>query len=208
MGRPRKTLEELKKSGSYRPGKHGDRAKENRPSSAPTARVMTDDVETPPTCSKLVKPENLDSVASECWDHVVGQLGSALFRTDEKQLEQLCRWYSRWKACEVALNNAEAGSVAYSRLIKDAAAASAAFDRIARRFGLTPADRDAVPVPKQPLRPMMTRPPCRFDPPGEQGGKPEPPPPGPPWSRTVETAQVPVRPPTAFDRAGKPKSAE
>jgi hypothetical protein len=196
MARPRKTIEELKKSGSYRPGKHKDRESGNRPSMAPAARVMTDDVETLRTCSKLVKPADLtDPVASECWDHITGQLGSALFATDTKQLEQLCRWYARWKACEVALSTAEAGSVAYSRLIKDAAAASAAFDRVARRFGLAPGDRDAVPTPRPPVGPVRVRPP--FD------GPPSPS--GPPWSQAEQTAHVPVRPRTQLDNEGRPK---
>ena len=135
MGRPRKPVEEHKAAGTFRRDRHTD---------ADRAARFFGEAARPPS-QPPAKPTELEGTAGDFWDHVVRLLAGVVTARDGPQLVQLCRWWARWKEAEDALANATPGTTEHARLIKAASTCSANFDRIARRFGLTPADRIGLP---------------------------------------------------------------
>lgn len=123
MGRPRKPLEKHLLDGTFRADRHG-------PPPDDAGAVA------PP-----VKPADLAGDASEFWDRIVGVLAGVVRDRDGEQLAELCRWWARIQKVGAALDKAQPGSLLYSRLMTQAGTAAATFDRIAKRFGMTPADR-------------------------------------------------------------------
>jgi phage terminase small subunit len=90
------------------------------------------------------KPADLTGEAGAFWDRIVGVLAGVVRERDGEQLAELCRWWARIQRTGAALDKAQPGSLRYGRLMNQASTAAATFDRIAKRFGLTPADRAAL----------------------------------------------------------------
>ncbi len=148
MGRHRKPVAEHVRDGTYRADRHGP-VPEPEPPAPPPER-----------------PADLAGGAAEFWDRVLLLIGPTLRPADGPQLVQMCRWWARWVECEAALDAEETpGTVEHSRLIKAAATCSASFDRIASRFGLTPADRAKLrsEAPAQAKAKVATRPATKLD---------------------------------------------
>ena len=128
MGRPRKPVEKHVLDGTYRPDRHG---------------VKPDDSG---SVAPPIKPGDLKGPAGECWDRVVSVLAGVVRDRDAEQLAELCRWWARVQRVGAALDKEKPGSLEYGRLMTQASSAAATFDRVAKRFGLTPADRAQLHV--------------------------------------------------------------
>lgn len=154
MGRPRKPIELHVAEGTFRADRHGIKPDESEESKPP------------------VKPADLDGDAAEFWDRIVGVLVGIVRDRDGEQLAELCRWWSRIQRVGVQLDKAQPGSLRYGRLMNQASTAAATFDRIAKRFGLTPADRASLHVEQTgPVRAKVAvRPKTALD----QAGAPKP----------------------------------
>lgn len=158
-GRPRKSIDELKKSGSYRPSRHGI---------APSAEVD----------SAPVRPVNLTGVAAQHWDRLMVALTGRVVAADGPLLSMACEWLAIEQECREALAGLEPSTPEHGRVLRSAASAAAAADRILKGFALTPAMRAKLPAPPPPVDP--------------RGGKFFP-------------QRTPRRPPTQLDRMGPPK---
>jgi phage terminase small subunit len=127
MARPRKPTEQHVLAGTYRRDRHGP------------LEDAADGSFAPPE-----KPAGLGSKASDFWDVVVKLLEGVVRERDGPQLHQLCFWWAKWEDAEIAIQDFEIGTMDYTRALNVASVASQNFDRIAKRFGLTPADRAAL----------------------------------------------------------------
>jgi phage terminase small subunit len=158
MGRPRKPVESHIDSGTYRPSRHGP-------------RPDPDEVTPPPA-----KPDGLDPLADAMWDRLARQLVGVVRDRDAAVLEQMCRWWSRWQEVEEVLSTRKPGTNGYTQLLVASGICSDKFDRLASRFGLTPADRAKIraEVVVKPRAKVATRPPTKLDKQGppKQKGKP------------------------------------
>jgi hypothetical protein len=95
---------------------------------------------------KPAKPK-LNRDASRAWDELFAMVGPRVVSEDAPQLEQLATFLARWRGLNVALDREDPGTTRYSRLLTACSIASRDFDRIAKRFGLTPADRESMSLP-------------------------------------------------------------
>lgn len=119
MGRPRKTVEEHLASGTYRADRHGP---------------------IPMGCSPVTKPKTLSPEASKFWDAVIADRLGTLTAGDVPAAVCMAEAWAVWRqTCDVYHAVKTAGE--RLRLTKLVADTSAAFERWAKRFGLTPADR-------------------------------------------------------------------
>ena len=110
-GRHRKTKAQLQKAGSYRKGKHGDRAPPRSTSGAPVVPAsVTDDI-------------------GWLWDLAVSSLPDHVSKADAALIEGLCRWWKKW---DTAMNRSR---------IPAAIKAWTHVERIAGKFGMSPQDR-------------------------------------------------------------------
>ena len=128
MGRPRKPIEKHLLDGTFRSDRHGLPPDDN-------------DAVAPPT-----KPTDLDGDAGKFWDRVVALLAGIVRDRDAPQLVELCQWWATTQKVRKSLDKSQPGSLRYGRLMNQASTAAATFDRIAKRFGLTPADRATLHV--------------------------------------------------------------
>lgn len=129
MSRPRKPTEKHILDGTFRKDRHG-----------PPADVLGDDVAAKPP----ERPAGLAPTAAVFWDRIIGLLEGVVRERDGPQLHQLCFWWSQWETAELSLQDYEIGTIAHTRIFNAASTASQNFDRIARRFGMTPVDRAAM----------------------------------------------------------------
>lgn len=150
MGRPRKTVGEHLANGTYRPSRHGTVAAAD-PGDAP---------EPPPE-----RPAWLSGDESAAWDAIVPCVAGRVKRSDVPALVDLCRWWVRMGRMARRVDEMEAASPYYVQALTGAGICSTNFDRLASKFGMTPADRaklrvvDAAPAgPK-----VRTRPPTKLD---------------------------------------------
>lgn len=127
----KKSVEAHIENGTYRPSVHGPR---------PTAGV-------PLGGTAPKKPRGLSREASRTWDELMTALGKRASGEDAAQLEQAAIWLAKFRLIVAKLDTTEPGTVNFSRLISAASVASKNFDRVARKFGLTPLDRGALSVP-------------------------------------------------------------
>jgi hypothetical protein len=123
MGRPRKPLEQHQLDGTFRKDRHGPLPEDSTPAVPPA------------------KPHSLVGPAGEFWDRVIVHLAGVVRERDADQLVEMCEWWATIQWLRPALRKAQPGSLRCSRLMAQISSAAAAFDRIAKRFGLTPADR-------------------------------------------------------------------
>ncbi|MBA4192751.1 MAG: hypothetical protein C0467_32700 [Planctomycetaceae bacterium] len=141
MARPRKSIEELKASGNYRPSRHGNRpgAQSHGPGDTrpATAHPVSGDV--------LPPPVDLDAASADWWRRLAGVLAGRLQASDEPMLAIAVKWLAEADRCQAALAKAEVGSIEHGRILRSAASAFATANKVLTSFGLTPADRAKLP---------------------------------------------------------------
>ena len=137
-GRPRKPTDVLKLHGGFRPDRHGDRKE-------------------PAASGKPVKPtfqvfETLDEVASTYWDSVVSKIAWAK-EQDSAALQAMCE---AWSLYQKTLPLAQAMPID-----KETRCAllgyKAAWESLASKFGLTPADRTHIKIEEKKPKTIATR---------------------------------------------------
>jgi hypothetical protein len=96
-----------------------------------------------------VKPRKpkLKRDAGRAWDELAALLSDRLRPEDSPQLEQASVWLAKWRSVAVALDRVEPGSLQFARLVSALSTTSKSFDRIARKFGMSCLDRDALNMP-------------------------------------------------------------
>jgi hypothetical protein len=125
----KKSVEQHIADGTYRPSVHGPRPEEVR-----TAGT-----------GKPKKPK-ASKEAEAAWAELAKLVGARLQAEDGPQLEQAAVWLAKWRLIVAKLDQADPGTLAFARLVSAASTASKNFDRIARKFGLTPLDRESLSV--------------------------------------------------------------
>jgi phage terminase small subunit len=116
---PRKPVAAHLADGTFRRDRHGDRWKSE-----------------PVATGKPKKPRGLPREGSKLWDKVVPELTSigVVARIDSTCLAEMCRWYARYREM------VDKPELDYRMLVL-ATMAWKQFSQLAKRFGLTPADR-------------------------------------------------------------------
>lgn len=110
-------------------------------------------------------PPGIGDLAAQFWERITELLKGVVRDRDGPQLHQLCFWWAQWETCEIALTGLEIGTIQHARVFNAASTASQNFDRIARRFGLTPADRAALKAERSgpPKAKVATKPAIKLD---------------------------------------------
>jgi phage terminase small subunit len=126
VGRPRKPVEKHVRDGTYRADRHGPK---------PDADEQT----APP-----VKPEDLDEDTAECWDRLVKLLRGIVRDRDSTMLAELCWQWAELQRIKAVLGVMVPGEKGYNALLVAAGICTDKLDRLASRFGLTPADRAKI----------------------------------------------------------------
>lgn len=116
--------------GTYRPSVHGP-----KPEELPTVPA-----------ARPSEPK-LDAAARTAWNELVGLVEGRLRPEDGPQLEQCAVWLAKWRLIVASLDKAKPGTLPFTRLVSAASTASKNFDRIAKKFGLAPLDREALNLP-------------------------------------------------------------
>lgn len=129
-GRPPKPLSLHIAEGTLRGDRHGSKG----------------DVPTPD--GKPKRPAKMKKDAAWLWDNYVTKLADADIATaiDAPQLQRMCEWWHELKRCQRELSELEPVEKNYYRFLLQTQIAEKAFDSIASRFGLTPADRMRIKV--------------------------------------------------------------
>ncbi len=147
MGRrgPPKQPTELKiLKGTYQACRDGPLAEQVRPGGTPTI------------------PEGLHDDAKAFWNAVVPGLVAMGVATavDSFELGEMCKWWERYqrfgKQLDELLDDAGPSAPGAFRVLANAGNAWERFDRIASKFGLTPADRSKLRVEQPSTSPAVT----------------------------------------------------
>lgn len=150
MGRPKKPLSELSPN-SYRPSRHGP-------------RVVDDSGEVP---AELVKPASLGEAAGNLWERIASLYGPAIKNKDVILLELMCQLWGELQRDIAAMQKTGPGNKKRPGLVRSVSSLTATFDTIAKRFGMTPADRAKLKVVDGPVGPQKaaveTRPKTKLD---------------------------------------------
>lgn len=170
MGRPRKTIEELKRSGNYRPSRHKERLAEGQAEGqadrvSGKASEAASSSGTHSTHGPKVaivppeKPESLAPSASQIWDELISLLGGSATERDGPLLRMACEWWAELRLVREQMRASEVGDKVYMQSLRAAALCSKELDRILSRFPLTPKDRanfgvvsTGPPVAKVPVK--------------------------------------------------------
>lgn len=125
-GRPRKPTAQHRLEGTFRGDRHEGRGDEA--------------IELP---RDIKRPAGLKGEAKKLWDQLNRDLGRAgvLASVDAAQLEAMCRWWGRYKELEQKATETMYDIDESDIYERRARRAWDAFDKIAGRFGMTPADR-------------------------------------------------------------------
>src|SRR5262245_14879334 len=132
----RKTVAELKASGTYRPSRHGQRE------TAPPQSAAVPSGPVPIAVPATLPPE----VAAVRAD-LVRLLGSRLTAQDGLLLDELAERVVEVRRLREASRAVAVGSVEASRLARVLAGALVSLDRLAAAFGMTPGSRTSLPEP-------------------------------------------------------------
>lgn len=126
-GRPRKSIEDLKLYGGYRPHRHDER-----------------DESEPEVDGLPEKPDDLSEQESWLWDLVVTQYGDTgpVRKIDTAALIQVCKL---WGLLQKAQKAAESDPLDKNTRVA-VTGYYAAWDRAAAKLGLTPRDRRSIEV--------------------------------------------------------------
>lgn len=132
MGRPRKSAEEHKANGTYRPNRHGP---------LPPPAAPPEPVEPPPA-----KPAGLSDDVSRKWDEVTKALAHLIRPRDAGLLLELSRWLARSDTLAGALDKRKPGAKGFGQLLTAAAITTDKLLALSQRFGLTPGDRAKLKI--------------------------------------------------------------
>jgi phage terminase small subunit len=156
--RVRRPVEDRLLDGTYKPSRHGPIPE---PEDLGSIR--------PP-----VKPTDLTGPAAKIWEQLLSLLGGVARDRDGPLLADLCRWWAELKRVQKVLKTTEPGEKGYNQLLIAAGICSDKLDKIAARFGLTPADRAKLKAEQ--MGPLVTRvktmPKTRLDAMGPPKGSP------------------------------------
>lgn len=144
MGRPKKSVDQHLKDGTYRQDRHG-------PVPAPPAS------DAPPVPRK---PAGMTPEAGAVWVELVPLLAGAVRERDVRRLADLCAWWARFDAVTLALDDMSIGSVEYGRALIQLGICEDKVDRLGRGFGLTPESRAKI-KPETPAGPPAAKVPTR-----------------------------------------------
>lgn len=155
-GRPRKTLKERLRDGSYDFKKHG-----------PLPPELAGEAPPPPA-----KPDGLKESGSALWDRVLETRRGGVRQSDGPALELLCHWWGVFHETRAELDGCNAG-VKNAVVTRLAIATDKAVNLLAK-FGMTPTDRAKVadvPAEKGPASAKVeTRRPTALDKKGKPKG--------------------------------------
>jgi phage terminase small subunit len=131
-GHNRRTVSEHLQSGTLRPGRHGERL----------ASAEAHKPKKPPTC-----PRELTGEARKLWRSLVGELANVLGPTDGPTLALLCVTHAELMRSAMRLATLEPGSEDHARLSRSMRGQHETYAKLAEKFGLSPVDRERLPVP-------------------------------------------------------------
>ncbi len=132
MPRPRKSPEQHKIDGTYRPSLHG-------PLPDKFQTWMDGGGDGPPPAP--VKPDSLSAEASVMWDFVLETRPGMVWPSDGPILAVYCEWWALWKlVLTLAQGKPSAKTLTPLGIITDKV------DKLGAKFGLSPKDRVALPV--------------------------------------------------------------
>lgn len=169
MPRPRKCLEDHVRDGTYRADRHGPLpshlAKGGGPSVAPD---VVGSERNPP-----VKPADLTGPAATIWANLLKLLGPVVNERDGPMLAELCWHWAELRRVKDVIAKTKPGEKGYNQLLIASGICTDKLDKIAGRFGLTPADRAKLKVEASgpPVAKVPTRPKTKLD---QQGPPPAP----------------------------------
>lgn len=148
-GRPKKPTALKILTGTYRKDRDGAPNAEPKPAGSPK------------------KPKDLDGEAGKFWDLIVPQLVELKIATalDAPELARLCRWWAIEQKSLDYLDGLDAdlvGSSEWYRVQLQAGHARNQWDRIAARFGMSPADRAKLRIEASSSKPRGVRARDRF----------------------------------------------
>lgn len=161
----RKSLEDHVRDGTYRADRHGP-LPEGFKASVAAAKPIVHSL----PCGPLVKPADLKGEAEKVWNALLPLLGSIATERDAPLLADLCTWWAELGRVRVRLKKVMPGEVEYNRLLIAAGICADKVDKIAARFGLTPADRAKLRIDTGPAKPKIVTRPRQFK--GEDGPPP------------------------------------
>ena len=149
-GRPRKSIDQHLRDGTYRADRHGPIATDQLESQAPPPPAM---------------PGEVVGLAAEFWRRIVGLLGNLIRDRDAPLLAELCWHWAELQRIKTEIALVTPGTGNYRDLLIANGICTDKFDRIARRFGMTPVDRAKLKVESVgPAKPKVaTRPPTAND---------------------------------------------
>lgn len=126
MPRPRKPTSQLKIDGTFRKDRHGDRIDASVDFSG-----------------QPLKPPELRDEGSALWDKLTNQLAAAriVSELDGPSLAAMCMWWQRYIDLHRAMEQLHISDEDGDILEKRANRAWKAFEGVACKFGMTPADR-------------------------------------------------------------------
>lgn len=145
-GRPKKSLVDHVRDGTYRRDRHGPLPGEKPPASVPLAQ--------PPS-----RPQAAPQAQSELWDQLTRLLAGVVTDRDVPILTELCWWWTEFRKVQADLATMAPGEKGYKDKLVCAGICSTNLDKLAVRFGLTPVDRARLkgdggpPAAKVPTRP-------------------------------------------------------
>ena len=132
MGRPRKTTAEHRRDGTSRADRHGEQF----------AAAGAFAPNRPP-----IAPNGLDGAALELWELLVEELEGVVGPLDGPSLALLCTTYAELLRAARKLAELEPDSTEYARLSRSIRGHNETYLKLAALFGLSPSDREKLPVP-------------------------------------------------------------
>lgn len=151
-GRPRKSVEDHVRDGTYRKDRHGP---------IPTASTSDDPVTKFPD-----RPASLTGRPAEVWDRLAKVLGGVVRLRDVPTLEELCRWIERAERVDAELADMDPKETRFVKTLTGAAICTDKILKLSNCFGLSPSDRAKLKpeVSQGPPKPkVMTRQPTKLD---------------------------------------------
>lgn len=104
--------------------------------------------------------------AGKIWNVLVGLVKDVAKEADIPLLAKLCRWWVQLNRLLTQVEEAEPGTTEFNRLLIGAGICEDKVERIAAKFGLSPADRAKLRTTEAPVQPaakVPTRPKTRLD---------------------------------------------
>ena len=136
-GRPRKCIEQHLKDGTYRPGRHGPIPEHLKSGYKPAPR---------PAAPKKAEPGEaaikIGASSQDFWDFMMRTRGDTIRDSDAATLALMCEYWVQISHCLKDLSKSD--STTRRHHLSALKTATDAFDKLASRFGLTPADRGKV----------------------------------------------------------------